>query len=156
MIEIKALRELIERSLSGSDYYLIDVYSEPGDRYVIEIDSDAGVDIEKCAELSRIVEEAYPREEGGEDYELEVGSAGLTSPFKVRRQYDKNIGQEVEVLTTDGRKLHGILSEVDDDGFVVRITVKEKPEGAKRPVTVERDEKILYGNARQVRLDLQY
>ena len=71
-----------------------------------------------------------------EDYELEVGSAGLTSPFKVRGQYEKNIGNEVEVLSRDGRKLHGVLTEVGETTFTIEIEKKVKPEGAKRPVVV--------------------
>lgn len=156
MIDKESLRELIESKLEGSEYYLIDVYSEPGDRYVVEIDSDNGVDIDKCVELTRAVEEAFPREEDEEDYELEIGSAGLTTPFKVKRQYQKNIGQEVEVLTVDGRKLRGILAGADEEAFKLRYEVKQKTEGSKRPVIVEQEEEIPYSAAKQVKLDLQF
>ena len=37
--------------------------------------------IEDCVELSKFIEERLSRDE--EDYELEVGSAGLGQPFKV-------------------------------------------------------------------------
>ena len=150
------LREFVESRLADTDYYLIDVRAEAGDRYVVEIDSDAGVDIDFCADLTRAIDEAFPRDEGADDYELEVGSAGLTSPFKVHRQYLKNIGQEVEVLTADGRKLHGILREAGDDTFAVEYTVKEKPEGAKRPVEVTRREEFPYGAVKRVQVDLKF
>lgn len=68
-----------------------------------------------------------PREP--EDYELEVGSAGLTAPFKVRGQYEKNIGNEVEVLATDGKKYRGTLREVTDNGFTVEIRTRVRREG---------------------------
>ena len=72
-----------------------------------------------------------------EDYELEVGSAGVTQPFKVLRQYQMNIGNEVEVLTKDGRKLTGVLTDANEENFTVTTLVKVKIEGEKRKKEVE-------------------
>lgn len=155
-MKIEELTRYITERLADTDYYLIDVREEPGDRFVVEIDSDEGVDIDFCTELARGVDAEFPREEEGEDYELEVGSAGLTSPFKVQRQYVKNLGQDVEVLTQDGRKLHGVLREADDTGFVVEYNVREKPEGAKRATLVARKERFAYGDVKMVRVDLKF
>ena len=74
-----------------------------------------------------------------EDYELEVGSAGIGQPFKVLRQYINHIGKEVEVLAKDGKKYRGIMARADEAEFAVTIKVKEKPEGAKRPVLVDKE-----------------
>jgi ribosome maturation factor RimP len=79
-----------------------------------------------------------------EDYELEVGSAGITSPFKVLRQYVKNIGNEVEMLLKNGSKLTGVLKSADENGVVVSVEKKVKPEGAKRKVTVVEDESYTF------------
>ena len=104
----------------------------------MEIDSPTGVDIDACARITRSIEEAFDRD--AEDYELEVGSAGITSDFKVRGQYDKNVGNEVEVLTRDGRKLHGTLVEVarrhhrPRRGLHHRSDPESERAGAKRPV----------------------
>ncbi len=91
---------------------------------VVEIDSLRGVDIDDCTRLTRQIEETFDRDV--EDYELEVGSAGLTAPFKVRGQYEKNIGNEIEVPTRDGRKLSGVLTAINPEGTVFTMTVKEK------------------------------
>lgn len=88
-------------------------------------------------DLAQIIEEHLDRDI--EDYELEVGSAGITSPFKVLKQYKKNIGNEVEVLTKSGLKLNGILKEADEDKFTVTITKKVKTETSKRKVEVSED-----------------
>ena len=48
------------------------------------------------------------------------------------RQYQKNIGNEVEVLTKKGHKLSGVLKSASDDEFAIAISKKVKPEGAKR------------------------
>lgn len=133
MIDKQLLTKTVEDFISGTDLFLVDVKVTPGNEITVEIDSPDGIDIDTCAALTRRIEEVFDRET--EDYELEVGSAGLTAPFKVRGQYVKNIGNEVEVLTRDGRKLKGTLVEVADDGlFTIEVPTKVKPEGAKRPV----------------------
>lgn len=89
--------------MSEKDYFLVDITVTPDDRIVVEIDHAEGVWIEDCVDLSRFIESRLSREE--EDYELEVGSAGIGQPFKVLRQYQNHVGKDVEVLTADGRKL---------------------------------------------------
>lgn len=134
--------QLVEEWLEGKNYFLVDVTVSPGDRIVVEIDHAEGVWIEDCVELSRYIESKLNRED--EDYELEVGSAGIGQPFKVLQQYYNHIDQEVEVLTKDGRKLSGVLKDVDEDKFVVAVQKKVKVEGAKRPKLVEEDETFTY------------
>ena len=133
MIEKKVVSQLIEEKLASSSNYLVDVVIKPGNLIVVEID---------CAELSRYLEEHLDRDV--EDYELEVGSAGITSPFKVLRQYVKNIGNEVEMLLKNGSKLTGVLKSADENGVVVSVEKKVKPEGAKRKVTVVEDESYTF------------
>ena len=113
MIEKKTVCQIVEEWLEGKDYFLVEVTVSPDDKIVVEIDHAEGVWIEDCVELSRFIESKLNREE--EDYELEVGSAGIGQPFKVLQQYYIHIGQEVEVLTGDGRKLAGILKDADED-----------------------------------------
>lgn len=137
MIDKKLLISLIEEHLETSDNYLIDVVINTGNIISIEIDNDKGVSIDDCIALSRYLESKLDRDE--EDFELTVGSAGLTSPFKTKRQYQKNLGNEVEVLTKKGVKLSGILKEVSDDNFIVTISKKERAEGAKRKTEVNED-----------------
>jgi len=142
MIEKKVVSQLIEEKLASSSNYLVDVVIKPGNLIVVEIDNDEAVSIDDCAELSRYLEERLDRDV--EDYELEVGSAGITSPFKVLRQYVKNIGNEVEMLLKNGSKLTGVLKSADENGVVVSVEKKVKPEGAKRKVTVVEDESYTF------------
>ena len=51
------------------------------------------------------------------------------------RQYLKNIGGEVEVVTLSGEKKKGILKSVDSAGFELEIVSKEKVDGKKVEVT---------------------
>lgn len=138
MIEKKEIIELVQEwTESSSGYFLVDVDVKPGNTIVIEIDNNEGVDIEACSELSRFIENRLDRDK--EDFELEVGSAGLTAPFKVLGQYLKNIGNEVEVLTKSGQKLKGILKAADDSQFVIAVSKKVKPENGKKKIEVEED-----------------
>ena len=123
--------------LQNGDYFLVDIQMGGDDRIVIEIDNADGVWIEDCAELSRFLQERLGDELG--EYELEVGSAGLGQPFKVAQQYVNHIGDEVEVMSQEGKKLSGILKSVEGTTFVVTTTEKQIPEGKKRPVKVEVD-----------------
>ena len=134
MISKEAIYQSVEQHLTGSDYYIVDVKVTPDNRVSVEIDSFNGVSLEYCIEVNRFIETQFDREV--EDYELEVSSAGLTEPFKVLKQYEKNIGNEVEVLTKAGKKLTGVLSEANETEFVLQTERTEKPEGAKRKMTV--------------------
>ena len=142
MIEKKTVCQIVEEWLEGKDYFLVEVTVSPDDKIVVEIDHAEGVWIEDYLELSRFIESKLNREE--EDYELEVGSAGIGQPFKVLQQYYIHIGQEVEVLTGDGRKLAGILKDADEEKFTVGVQKKVKLEGSKRPKLIEEDETFTY------------
>jgi len=130
MIDINAVKDIVNAKLDGSKYFLVDVQVSKTNEINVEIDADEGVDIDFCVELSRYIELQLDREV--EDYELNVGSAGLTTPFKIKRQYEKNIGNQIEVLAADGKKHRGTLVSVDSDSFKVDERVMEKREGDKR------------------------
>ena len=132
MIDKNVVKKIVDEWLEDKDYFLVDIMVSPDDKIVVEIDHADGVWIEDCVALSRYVEEHLSRDE--EDYELEVGSAGLGQPFKVPQQYVNFVGQEVEVLDEDGKKYKGILKSVDGNDFVVTVREKVKVEGKKRPV----------------------
>lgn len=154
MIEKSELTKVIETALEGSELFLVDVAVSRDNNIVVEIDSMDCVSIDDCAKLTKAIESHFDRDV--EDYELEVGSAGLTSPFKVKRQYEKYIDEEVEILTKDGRKLKGTLKDATDDNFTVSITKKVKPEGAKRPVEVTEDETFNYNEIKYTKYLIQF
>ena len=137
MIDKNVVSGIVNEWLGDKEYFLVDVSVSPDDKIVVEIDHAEGVWIDDCVELSRFIESKLDREE--EDYELEVGSAGIGQPFKVLQQYLIHIGKEVEVLTKEGKKLEGVLKEADENHFVVTIQKKVKLEGAKRPKLVDED-----------------
>lgn len=142
MIEKNLVKTLVDEWLEGKDYFLTDLTISSDDRIVVEIDHEEGVWIEDCVELSRYIESHLDRER--EDFELEVGSAGIGQPFKVLRQYEIHQGERVEVLTKEGKKMQGVLGGVTPEGFTLTIEEKVKEEGAKRPKLVSRDIPLKY------------
>lgn len=149
MIEVGAVKALVEEWLSGKDYFLTDLTISADDRIVVEIDHKDGVWIEDCVELSRFIESGLDREL--EDFELEVGSAGIGQPFKVLRQYQIHQGDRVEVLKADGKKLVGVLGEADEEGFSLTVAEKVRLEGKKRPELVDRDYRLTFSEVKHTK-----
>lgn len=154
MIDKVTLVRLIEDKLADSENYLVDVIFKPDNLIVVEIDNDEAVSIEDCADLSNYLEEYLGDELSS--FDLEVGSSGITSPFKLLRQYQKNIGNEVEVLLKKGEKLTGILKSVNEEGIVLTVVKKVKPEGAKRKMEIEEDLSYLFDDIKQTKYLIRF
>ncbi|MDE7388860.1 MAG: ribosome assembly cofactor RimP [Muribaculaceae bacterium] len=154
MIDKTIVAQILDKAIEGTDLFVVDLKVSPANEIVVELDSMNPMDVDTCAEIARRVEAGLDRD--AEDFELEVGSAGLTSPFKVRQQYLKNVGNEVEVLTRSGSKFTGILTAVGDDDFTVEVSRKVKPEGAKRPVMVAEPVVTAYADAKQVKYVINF
>ena len=154
MIERNTVKTVVEEWLSGNDYFLVEGTFTPDDRIVVEIDHADGVWIEDCAELSRFMQERLGEELG--DYELEVGSAGIGQPFKVEQQYLNHIGKDVEVLDAEGKKVQGVLKQVDGRDFVVTVKEKQKLEGKKRPQLVDVDKTFNMDNIKYTKYLLSF
>ena len=144
MIDKTALEQVINEALEGSKMFLVTLKVSKDNIIDVALDSDEDITIDDCVAVNDAVLAAFDRDD--EDYELTVGSYGITSPFLLPRQYRKNVGYEVEVLTADGRKLKGVLADADDEGFVLTTTVKKKLEGKKRPELVEEQERFNYSD----------
>ncbi|MBQ8277061.1 MAG: ribosome assembly cofactor RimP [Bacteroidaceae bacterium] len=154
MIDKNVVKKLVEEWLEQKDYFLTDLTVSADNRIVVEIDHEEGVWIEDCVELSRHIESHLDREE--EDFELEVGSAGIGQPFKVLRQYEIHRGDRVEVLTCDGRKLCGVLGEATPETFRLTIEEKVREEGQKRPKLVERELTFGYDDVKYTKYLIEF
>ncbi|MDR1814083.1 MAG: ribosome assembly cofactor RimP [Tannerella sp.] len=154
MIDKQLIISTVEEKLKGTNYFLIDVSVTPDNVISVEIDSDDFVYIDDCADVSRYIEAHLDRDK--EDYELEVGSAGITAPFKHFRQYVKNIGKEVEMELKTGVKLTGILKNADADGAVLTVPKKVKTEGSRRKTVVNEDVTFNYNEIKQTKYLIRF
>lgn len=117
MINKEKVQKCVEEWLQNKEYFLVEVSVDKDNKIVVEIDNKDGVWIDDCCDLSRFIEEHFNRDE--EDFELEVGSAGIGQPFKVMQQYINNIGNKVEVLTEENKKLIGILTTATTESITI-------------------------------------
>jgi ribosome maturation factor RimP len=143
MIDTQLIQLLAEEHLEGTDCFLVSVVVKPDNRIRVFIDSDTFVQIEHCITLSRFIEANLDREK--EDFELNVSSAGLDQPYKLVRQYIKNVGRDVSVTLIDKRKLEGKLIKADQEGINLLETKKVKKE------IIETSHRFLYTEIKETK-----
>jgi ribosome maturation factor RimP len=129
MITREKIQELADQKLAEGSNFIVDITIKPGNKIIILLDNDSGISISDCVAMSRHIESSLDRE--AEDFELNVMSPGLSEPFKILRQYEKNIGNHVDVVTKEGKKLSGKLLKADEKGIELETKTKERVEGKK-------------------------
>ena len=130
MIEKDKIAESVSEVLS-EEMFLVDITISKSNVICIYIDSFRSLSIDDCVAVSRHVEGILDRDT--EDFELQVSSPGVGQPFKVRQQYVKNVGRQVELLLTDGKIVRGKLESSEAEGISILAPVKEKSEKGKKP-----------------------
>ena len=96
------------------------------------IDSENGIDVNDCAEVSRQVSAVLDVEDPiSTEYDLEVSSPGLARPLFKPAHYQAIIGQEVELAlrmaVNNRRKLKGTLVSADDTMVRLEVNGQEFP-----------------------------
>lgn len=125
--------ELIMPIIEAGGYELVDIeyVKEGSSRYLrAYIDKPGGVTVEDCANVSRPFSDRLDEEDFiDEAYILEVSSPGLGRPFKKDKDYERNIGEEVE-LKLYGQVNHlkdytGLLRAFDDNTVTIELETGE-------------------------------
>lgn len=133
-------------------YFLVEVKINPTNNIKVFLDADSGVSIDKCVKYNRAlykqIEESgmFP----GNDFSLEVSSPGLDEPLKLKRQYNKNTGRNVEVILQDGSKIEGKLTGVSD----ADIQVEEIKGKSKKKEVIEHTIRI--DNIKTTKIQIQF
>ncbi len=148
MIDQNKIVQLVEEKLTD-EQFIVSIDIRPSNQISILVDSFSGVTINDCIQLSRHIEGNLDREV--DDFELQVSSAGISEPFKIRQQFEKNKGKEIEVVLTDGIKHEGVLKEIDDSGFELETSKREKVEGHKKKQLITRIHRIEFDQAKTVK-----
>lgn len=152
-IVLNLINEKIEET--GQKFFLVDLKISSNNKITIELDhEDKSVSIDDCILFSRQVEHNLDREK--EDFELEVSSAGLSNPFKVKQQYQKNIGRSVKVLTKNGKSIEGELLKVDEEKIFLKYEKTEKVEGKKKKIKKIIEEEIFFDKINQTKLVITF
>ena len=141
--------ETIGPAVKDRGCFIVDVTVSKDNDIVLTIEKETGdVDLDDCVALNDAFLAAFDKDV--EDYSLTVSSAGLDQPFKVSGQFTKAIGSQVVVLLKGGRKLTGILTTADDEGIVLRYVTREVPEGKKKKVPVEHEDRFVFADVNSV------
>lgn len=144
----------IEDFIAGTNQFIVEVNIRPGNNIEVTMDCDETFTIEACTELHRYLLKQMDRDV--EDYALTVSSPDLTRPFKVKRQYEKNIGRIVSVKNVDKSKTEGELLAVNEDAITLLVEVKEEIPGKKKKQLVEREIAIPFSEIEQTKIVIQF
>lgn len=124
------------------DLFLIDLKFSASDDITVILDGDNGVSVQDCLDASRAIEFNMDREE--HDFSLQVMSAGLSEPLSIPRQYQKNIGREIEVLLNDSSEIEGELAKVDEEKVTLILRYRKPKDIGKGKVDVVEEKEISY------------
>jgi ribosome maturation factor RimP len=124
----EAVIKFLDEIISNTDFYLVDVVvsdSKIRKKITVFIDSDEGISIDECGEVSRklgseleeIIDVAFV---------LEVSSPGADSPLNFERQYTKNIGRTLKVTLDDLNDIKGTLTKVSEGKITIEPEAKKK------------------------------
>jgi ribosome maturation factor RimP len=154
MIHKENIEELVEEKIAGTDIFLVDVKVSSANLIQVEIDSENGISVSDCVEVSRHVEFSLDREK--EDFELQVSSPGVGQPLKKFRQYKKNIGRNAEVLLEDGIKHTGKLVSCQENEIALEEEVKIKDEKTKKKKTIRQIIKIPLNKIKETKITVSF
>ena len=110
--------------------YLVDLNMRgEGGTTVLEVfvDTDNGITADECALVSRSLSAEIERQNifTGR-YRIEVSSPGLDRPLKLERQFRKNIGRQLRIITNvTSEPLTGTLSEVTETSLTLSTGEKQ-------------------------------
>lgn len=137
------LKDALEQKPS---LFLVDLSISETFKVVVTLDGDNGVNLQDCIDISRIIDNNLDREE--QDYSLEVASAGVSTPLKMVRQYQKNIGRTLKVkLATE--TIEAKLENANDEVVTLSWTAREPKKVGKGKETVANKREIPYSDIKE-------
>lgn len=154
MITEQQIKKLVEEKTSGTEIFPVEITVKPGNKINVLIDSDKGVAISDCVNVSRHIEGNLNREI--EDFELQVSSSGIDQPLRITRQYKKYIGKQVQVITKAGDKITGELLNANDEGIEVEERKKEKVEGKKSKQLIVNKHNLNFNQIKETRIVISF
>ncbi len=132
MIDKEKIESLCKSTLNATQF-LVEVKVIKNNDILVFVDDFNGLNIDECQRISRFIEENLDRNE--EDFSIEVGSPGLSNPFRVFEQYKKNLNREVEVILKTGEKIIGTLTSLKEDEIIISNTYIAKMANKKQEIS---------------------
>ena len=121
MINLEQITKIIESC--GVSLYDTEIASEFDKKiFRIYITSQEGINLDKCAEISRILSPIFdvePPLDG--EYLLEVSSPGIERKLIKPEHFTASIGEKVKIKLKDKEKFIGILEGFENNTLRVRV-----------------------------------
>ncbi|MDG1292243.1 MAG: ribosome assembly cofactor RimP [Flavobacteriaceae bacterium] len=151
----KKVEDLLTLALEEySNIFLVELKISADKSIRVTLDGDEEVNVKDCINISRAIEGELDREE--EDFSLEVASAGIGSPLKFPRQYFKNMGRKLEVVSKEGLKYEGALTKVSEDYIELEWKQREPKPIGKGKVTVTKNKTLLFDEISQTKVMIKF
>ncbi len=136
MKQAEVLKAAAESYSQEHGLFVVSVDISPDNDVEVVIEADErDVTLDDCVDMTRYIQERVDRDL--EDYSLTIGSAGLTAPFKVPRQWKKAVGSEIQITLKSGSRIKADLLSADEDGISVSRQKKVEGKKAARETVVE-------------------
>lgn len=118
----------------------------------ILVDTDEGIRLEQCEALHRRINDLLADQYPDLDCSVEVSSPGVGRPLKLHRQYRKNTGRTLKVLTKDGNVFIGILRSVSEQDIELDVEYQED----RSPKIHHRQVKIPWDQIKEARVEITF
>jgi ribosome maturation factor RimP len=120
------IEQWIQEILEDTDCFILSSKLKADANYKFFIDSDSGFSLDKSTKINRAlrnkIDESGLFPDG--NYSLEISSPGTSEPLQLPRQYKKNIGRLLEIVTKNEEKMEGRLKEIKEDELVIEVKGK--------------------------------
>ena len=119
--------ELVMPIITANHFELVDVeYVKEGGTWYLRayIDKPGGITVDDCEIVNRALSDLLDEKDFiDESYILEVSSPGLGRPLKKERDFERSLGEEVEIRTyrmiEKQKEFRGILKAYDKDTVTI-------------------------------------
>ena len=140
------IESLIDEYFDNSEFYKVGFSlsskNKGSAKVKVTIDGDRTITLDDCTQINRDLYKKINESGLLENYELEVTSAGIGEPLKLKRQYYKNKGRNLSFYLEDGKTRKGKLKEVKEDSVIIETEQSKK--GNKKKKSGETTETELF------------
>jgi len=142
-----------EAILENQELFLIDLKISSDNKIMVIVDGDSGVQLKECIRISRHIEHNLDRDTT--DFSLEVSSPGATEPLVNKRQYKKNLGRTLKIVT-ETEKFEGKLVNTNENEIIIEWKAREPKPIGKGKVTVIKTAILPYKDIQQAKVKIKF
>ncbi len=125
-----SLEESIKLAVESLDAQLYDIVTtKENDRniYRVYVTAKGGINLDKCAEISRMISPILDVEEPMSGvYNLEVSSPGIERKLKTKEHFKASIGDKVKIKDIATEVYKGELLSADDEKILLKTEFGEE------------------------------